>query len=94
MTLSPETKIERSAIENELIRLLRGTLANPPKLVPETNLIADLGLESVQIIEYLCEVEDRFDLAINEDMLADTKTIADLAVVVDKLASRRSNNES
>ena len=94
MTLSPETKIERSAIENELIHLLRGTLTNPSELTSETNLIADLGLESVQIIEYLCEVEDHFDLAINEDALADTKTIADLAAVVEKLANRRSSNES
>ena len=88
MTLRPETKFERSAIEKELIRLLRDTLNNPPQLVPETNIVADLGLESVQIIEYLCEVEDRFDLIINEDALADTQTIAELAAVVENLAKR------
>ena len=88
MTLSPEAKFERGAIEVELIRLLRDTLNNPPQLVPETNIVTDLGLESVQIIEYLCEVEDRFDLIINEDSLADTQTIADLAAVVENLAKR------
>ena len=88
MTLSPEAKFERGAIEVELIRLLRDTLNNPPQLVPETNIVTDLGLESVQIIEYLCEVEDRFDLIINEDSLADTPTIADLAAVVENLAKR------
>ncbi len=87
--MSSELKFERSAIEEELIRILRGAVNNPPRLVPETNIVADLGLESVQIIEYLCEVEDRFDLIIDENSLADTQTIAELATVVENLTKRQ-----
>ena len=75
-------KLERGAIENELIGLLRVSLSDPPSLEPSTDLIADVGLESVQVIEYLCEVEDRFDLMIDEQSIADVRTIADLAEVV------------
>ena len=78
-------KLERGAIENELIGLLRASLSDPPPLEPSTDLIADVGLESVQVIEYLCEVEDRFDLMIDEESIADVRTIADLAAVVARM---------
>ena len=51
-------------------------------LTPDSALVADLGLESVQIIEFLCEVEDHFDIVIGEDSLADVVTVSDLAELV------------
>jgi acyl carrier protein len=72
-------------VEDRLIALLRKTLGTETALVPTTNLVGDLGLESIQVIEYLCEVEDHFDLAIDEATLADVQTIADLALVIRKL---------
>ncbi len=72
-------------VEDRLLALLRKTLGENAILSPATNLVGDLGLESIQVIEYLCEVEDHFDLAIDEATLADVQTITDLAVVVRKL---------
>lgn len=72
-------------VEDRLMALLRKTLGEDAILSPATNLVGDLGLESIQVIEYLCEVEDHFDLAIDEATLADVQTITDLAVVVRKL---------
>lgn len=78
-----------SLIETALMELLRKSLPEPtPRLHPRTALVGDLGLESIQVIEYLCEVEDHFDLAIDEDTLADVHTIADLARVVERLQRR------
>ena len=72
-------------VEERLMGLLRKTLDADAPLSPETNLVGDLGLESIQVIEYLCEVEDHFDLAIDEATLADVQTVADLAAVIKKL---------
>ncbi len=72
-------------VEERLMRLLRKTLDADAPLSPATNLVGDLGLESIQVIEYLCEVEDHFDLAIDEATLADVQTVADLAEVIKKL---------
>lgn len=77
-----------SATETALMSLLRKGLPDDVELSPATALIADLKLESIQVIEYLCEVEDHFDLAIDEDTLADVHTIGDLARVVERLANR------
>lgn len=75
-------KPDHHTIVTALIELLEKTLEQPREIGPDTALIADLGLESIQVIEYLCEVEDRFDLAIDEDKLADVRTVGDLAEVV------------
>lgn len=72
-------------VEERLIALLRKTLDADASLSPDTHLVGDLGLESIQVIEYLCEVEDHFDLAIDEATLADVQTIADLAAVIRQL---------
>ena len=73
------------AVEDRLIALLHKTLGADTVLSPATHLVGDLGLESIQVIEYLCEVEDHFDLAIDEGTLADVQTITDLAAVIRKL---------
>ncbi|MGE0858231.1 MAG: acyl carrier protein [Gammaproteobacteria bacterium] len=73
------------AVEDRLIALLGKTLGPDAVLSPATSLVGDLGLESIQVIEYLCEVEDHFDLAIDEATLADVQTIGDLAAVIRKL---------
>lgn len=78
-------KPDHLSIVAALIELLRDTLEQPRDIAADTALIADLGLESIQVIEYLCEVEDRFDLAIDEDKLADVRTVGDLAEVVRQL---------
>lgn len=72
-------------VEEQLMGLLAKNLDAGTALSPETNLVGDLGLESIQVIEYLCEVEDHFNLAIDEATLADVQTIADLAGVIKKL---------
>jgi len=47
-----------------------------------TNLTSDLTLDSFQIMEFLMEVEDKFDIAIDMNSLSDVHTVADLAAVV------------
>ena len=88
MTSGPDSKMECGDTAGELMELLCKTFDDPPQINPETNIVADLGLESIQVIEYLCEVEDHFDLAIDEEALADVQTITDLADVVEKLIHR------
>tara|TARA_B100000676_G_C17278779_1_gene436582 strand:+ start:159 stop:401 length:243 start_codon:yes stop_codon:yes gene_type:complete len=74
--------MQKQEIIDELIRLFKQSHEFDRALEGRTALIADLALESIQVIEYLCDVEDRFDLNINEDKLADVNTFDDLASVI------------
>ena len=81
--------MDHSAIVNELIVLLNKTLDKERELSETTQLISEIGLESIQVIEYLCEVEDRFDLIIDENAISTVETVGDLAQVVAKLKNNR-----
>ncbi len=47
-----------------------------------TNLVSDLTLDSFQVMEFLMEVEDEYDIAIDMNALSEVHTISDLSGVV------------
>ena len=73
---------EIDSVVEQLVSLLSSIVDERRTVDATTALIADLALESIQVIEYLCDVEDHFDLVIDEDSLADVRTVGDLAAVI------------
>jgi acyl carrier protein len=56
-------------------------------LKPETDISADLNIDSVSVMDFVMEVEDHFNIDIPLNVLSETRSIADLAKVVeDRLA--------
>ena len=55
------------------------------QLTEDTQLVADLGLDSLKIMELMLEIEDHFDVSIPLNVLPDLRTIKDLAVQVGSL---------
>mgnify|MGYP001441485670 CR=1 FL=1 len=81
--------MELTEITETVIKLAKKVDDKSETLKPDSALVADLGLESVQIIEFLCEVEDHFDIVIGEDSLADVVTVSDLAKLVHHLITEK-----
>lgn len=59
--------------------------AKGQKLSEGTDLLADLGLDSMQVMELLLEAEDRFDISIPLNILPSVRTVRDLARHVQQL---------
>ena len=51
-----------------------------------TELVADLGLDSVQVMELLLEAEERLDISIPLNILPSVRTVRDLALELHRLA--------
>lgn len=51
----------------------------------DTELVADLNLDSVKVMELLLQIEDHFDVSIPLNILPDVRTIEDLAVQIQKI---------
>jgi len=51
-------------------------------ITPNSNMVTELQLDSFQVMEFMLEVEDHFDIAIDLERLSNTQTIGDLAAVV------------
>ena len=51
----------------------------------DTDLLGDLGLDSLQVMNLMLQIEDRFDISIPVNILPDVKTVRDLAMQIDHL---------
>ena len=52
-------------------------------LVATTDIPAELNIDSVGVLDFIMEVEDRFDIEIPMNVVAETRTIGDLAKFVE-----------
>ena len=55
------------------------------KLSDDTELAADLDLDSMKIMEVLLEIEDRLDISVPQNILPNVRTLADLERELDAL---------
>ena len=66
----------------KLSELLARYLPEGQEMVDADTPITSLGLESVQIMEFITEVEDHFDINIDLASLAEVRTLNDLTATV------------
>jgi acyl carrier protein len=55
------------------------------ELTESTALVADIGLSSLEVMEFIEKIEDHFDISIPLNILPDVNTIGDLAGKVREL---------
>ena len=55
------------------------------ELTEETDLVADLGLDSMRVMKLLVEVEDTFDISIPLNILPEVRTIKDFTLQLHQL---------
>ncbi len=52
------------------------------ELKPETDIARELNIDSVAVMDFVMEIEDKFDIDIPLNVLSETHTITDLMNVV------------
>lgn len=53
-------------------------------IVPETNIIDDLGVDSLDVAELLLVIEDEFSLTVPEEKISELKTVQDLVNFIEE----------
>lgn len=59
------------------------------KLNADTDIINDLDADSLDLVEMVMNIEDEFDIEIDDDMLMNLHTIGDVAEELENLDSNR-----
>jgi len=54
-----------------------------------SDLVTEVGLSSLQLMELVELIEDKFDLSFPLNDLADVRTLTDLATAIERLAARQ-----
>lgn len=68
-----------------LYRALESQNKKKVALSEDTALVADIGLSSLEVMEFIEKIEDHFDISIPLNILPDVNTIGDLARKVREL---------
>jgi acyl carrier protein len=78
-------------IEDGVLDVLRNVSRRPIEPSLDSDLVADLGFDSLQILEAIAELEDRFDISIPLNDVPATRTVAQVVGQVTRLVGDRSN---
>jgi acyl carrier protein len=79
-------------VEGSVIEVLKNVSRRPIEPTPASDLIADLGFDSLQVMEVVTELEDRFDITIPADALSTgpaAHTVADVIAQVSAIVEGR-----
>ena len=72
-------------ILNQLLEIIKPSVKDGRQLEEDTDLVADLGLDSLKVMTLVEEVEDQFDISIPLNILANVRTIKDFALQLQQL---------
>ena len=72
-------------ILSQLLEILKPFTTEGQQLREETKLVAELGLDSLQVMQVLLKIEDHFDISIPLNNLPTIQTIQELVLEIEKL---------
>ena len=72
-------------ILREVIDLLHKHAPQPGPIQEMTELVDDLGFDSLRVMEMLHDVEDAFDITYPLNALSDLRTVKDFAMQIQKI---------
>jgi acyl carrier protein len=80
-----------SRIESGVIEVLKNVSRRPIEPSLSSDLVADLGFDSLQVLEVVAELEDTFDISIPLDEVPAIRTVSQVVARVAALIEQRAN---
>ncbi|ENB5755096.1 acyl carrier protein [Escherichia albertii] len=66
--------VNREIVMDYILSCLQDLVENGVEIKPGSDLVNDLGLESIKVMDLLIMLEDRFDISIPINILLDVRT--------------------
>ena len=76
-------------IEAGVIEALKRVSRRPVEPALDSDLIADLGFDSLEVLELVAELEDRFDITVPVEDVPSVRTVAQVIAHVARLVGER-----
>jgi acyl carrier protein len=78
-----------ASIAEGVIDVLKNVSRRPIEPSLDSDLVADLGLDSLQVLEVIAELEDHFDISIPLNDVPATRTVAQVVAQVAHLVEEQ-----
>ena len=72
-------------ILEEIYKVLKPFVPEGQKIAKDTDMVADLGLDSLKVMNIVESVEDNLDISIPLNILPDVRTVNDFVLQIQKL---------
>jgi len=72
-------------IMEQVTDLIKPLVSEDQSLTENTDLVSDLGFDSLKVMGLLEDIEDRFDISVPLNILPDIRTIKDFAVQLQRI---------
>lgn len=76
--------LTRESVRSELHALLARHADDGVTITDQSGLVADLGLDSLGVMEIIAEIEDKFELSIPDEVLREVETVGDVVAQIEK----------
>jgi acyl carrier protein len=73
----------RDAIRSDLWEVFEQHAQDGAAFSDSSRLVADLGIDSLGVMELVADIEDKFSLTIPDEALREVETIADVRVAIE-----------
>jgi acyl carrier protein len=73
---------------HKIFEILRAFVPDGQAITEDTNLVAELGLDSLKVMKILETMEDELDISIPVNILPDVHTVKDLITHIQKLTGK------
>ena len=75
--------------DRDITDILKRLSRRPIEPAPDSELLADLGLDSLQVLELVGELEDHFNIAVPLNSLTHIRTVGQIAAEVRRLVAEQ-----
>jgi len=72
-------------IRDDISLIFEQVLGHPVKITDKTDIVGDLGMDSLGVMNFVMAIEDFYDISIPLDRIAQVQTVGDLIRAVEHL---------
>ena len=71
-------------MNDTVLDILKGHFGHKKEILPETNMLNDLGGDDLDVVDVLMQIEEKLNIKIPEEETFDLQTVQQLLEVVEK----------
>jgi len=79
--------VAEKSIRDEISSIFEQVLGHPVRIDDNTDIVEDLGMDSLGVMNFVMAIEDFYDISIPLDRIAQIQTVGDLIHSVEDLRS-------
>jgi acyl carrier protein len=73
------------SIQAEISSIFEQVLGHPVQINDDTDIVEDLGMDSLGVMNFVMAIEDYYDISIPLDRIAQVETVSDLIHAVEEM---------